>query len=128
MRAPACCAIWQVVWEFGPQQVGLAAQVTPEEKAGGGPCPSGSSLPLTHPEWGALWQVAQKINLGFFWVPPGQSPASQPLPQGSLDPVQEKGHDRGLAEGAPTSTLSHSQPLFVATEKLGEDVSLQKHV
>lgn len=82
MRAPACCAIWQAVWGFGPQQVGLAAQVTPEEKAGGGPCPMGSALPLARPEWGASWQVAQKIDLGFFWVPPGQSPASQPLSPG----------------------------------------------
>lgn len=79
----------------------------------------GSALPLAHPEWGASWQVAQKIDLGFFLGAPWPvSSISTPFPRAHLTPSKRR-LMTGLAEGAPTSTESLSVPLCLHREAWG---------
>lgn len=110
---------WQAVWEFGPQQVGLAAQVTPEEKAGGGPCPMGSPLPLAPSRRGASGAGGSEDRSWFFLGAPWPvSSISTPFPRAHLTPSKRR-LMTGLAEGLPSSTESLSVPLCLHREAWG---------
>lgn len=130
--AARCPAKSYVVWQCGCGRLGLPHCGTPKQKTRGChppsavlrlPCPGSGELCGT---WLRRWNLV-------FLVPAGQAPSSQP-PSGPIWPctrVEEVAPACRLITGpgevmAPASALSicfqprrRSEPLFVATEKLG---------